>query len=108
MRNESAYSIKQRVKRGATPIHQKIPREGSRLRLIYDAFMSRKLEAIRFDKELGVSPTTVQTAVHNLTDFYGLDIRPGKYGTGYRLVGEWFGRVYVDYSKEAEEQARTT
>lgn len=72
------------------------PREGSKLRQIYDMFYppltvvdSRVIEALAPGGRWLMA----------LTDYYGLDIRRrGKHQ--YWLVGEWFGSVYLDYFQQ--------
>lgn len=66
------------------------PRDGTKLRKLYDLFAASKGKAIPF-KCAGY-----QRQVADLVDYYGLDIRRVRNGT-WILAGEWFGRVYVDY-----------
>ncbi len=65
-----------------------IPREGSKIRAVYDLFQANKGRVI-FINFNGVHPD-------QLTDYYGLDIRNMGYGK-WVLAGEWFGKVYLDY-----------
>ena len=107
MRCESAASLKSKKRHDWL---QKIPRQGSTVRRVYDRLMASKGEFIDlFD----VLPNPRSKAIYQLQDFYGLDIRSqrvpgdraGRCGKGlyhkkYAVVGEWFGRVYVDYIVE--------
>lgn len=43
--------------------------------------------------------------LENLRSFYGLDIRRIS-RTKWCLVGEWFGKVYVDYLAEATKDEK--
>lgn len=82
-----------------------IPRDGSRLRFVYDLFQANKGKVIEFQPSLIGDPRIVA----QLQDFYGLDIRRVRNGSSrvgristWVLAGEWFGRVYVDYVAEHE------
>lgn len=66
---------------------------------------------VEFDRcDYGLSNTAVGANLEALRSRWGLDVRtwhgsrPGHYGTvpGCRwlLAGEWFGKVYVDYTQE--------
>jgi hypothetical protein len=70
---------------------QRIPREGTQLRALYDLFVANK------GRVVDVSPTMRGgRALSDLTDYYEMDIRK----LGHRrwvLAGEWFGPDYVDY-----------
>lgn len=71
---------------------QAAPREGTKLREVYDLFQANKGRVISFTR-----PAAYIT--ESLTDYYGLDLRC----VGYRkwvLAGEWFGKIYVDYVSE--------
>lgn len=100
MRQESAASVKGRA-------HcQLAPREGTKLRTIYDAFYASK--GVPIDSPFGLVDGYQRQAIEQLRSFWGLDIRfvpgsnAGRRGRGkalgkWVLVGEWFGRTYVDY-----------
>lgn len=101
MRQESAASIKRKISLGL-----RLPREGSQLRVLYDRFMANKGKPIKIEKGGHIN-------LPQLINYYGLDIRsaysPGgragiprraAKGSFYILVGEWFGRVYIDYVAE--------
>lgn len=105
MRQESAASAK-----GSVAHCQLVPREGTKLRVLYDRFMTNKGLPIEmnFSEEAG---RTCRRYLHDLRDYYGLDIRCLKRRGGNRcgktpnpsewvLAGEWFGRTYVDYIAE--------
>jgi len=67
------------------------PREGTRIRGLYDMFMERRGLPI----EWSVNYLTAR-AIDDLRDYYGLDIRNLGYGR-WVLAGEWFGPTYIDY-----------
>jgi hypothetical protein len=77
-----------------------LPREGSRLRAIYDELMENKGFPIQ-----GGFTNRDKNCVEQLQNFYGLDIRIFRHGKGrgkgstsvWILAGEWFGKTYVDY-----------
>lgn len=70
------------------------PREGTQTRMLYDLFYDNKGKVIDF------CTTNLKNAnmLAPLIDTYGLDIRRIKKNK-WCLVGEWFGKVYVDYTK---------
>jgi hypothetical protein len=70
------------------------PREGTRTRRIYDMFYDNKGKVIDFCTTK--NPDAV--IIPQLTDVYGLDIRRIRKNK-WCLVGEWFGKVYVDYTQ---------
>ena len=74
------------------------PREGTRLRAIYDMFKGKPGLPIRFN----AGRSNDYIAFTQLRDFYGLDIRRvdrNKQGM-WILAGEWFGSRYRDYVEE--------
>lgn len=79
----------------------KVPTEGTDLRKVYDLFQANKGVPIS-DSVYGVIGRHSTRAIADLTDYYGLDLR--NLGSDrhprWTLVGEWFGRVYVDYVAE--------
>lgn len=116
MRQESAASVKGRA-------HcQLAPREGTKLRALYDRFMASKGSPIEINFAAEVGGQTHRRYLYDLRDYYGLDIRCIKPRGGNRwgkkpkpsewvLAGEWFGRTYVDYiadriAKHDREAAR--
>lgn len=68
------------------------PREGTKIREVYDLFQANKGRVINFTQPSG-------NITDNLTDYYGLDLRCVGYGK-WILAGEWFGKIYVDYIAE--------
>lgn len=87
--------------KGHSAMLQIAPREGTRLRAIYDLFQSNKGKPVEYHS------TVDKAAIPKLIDFYGLDIRclqNGSSRTGRKsqwvLAGEWFGKVYIDYIAE--------
>lgn len=83
------------------------PRPGTRLRELYDLLQSHKGKPVPV---FGFgSRSVLQPALNQLRDFYGLDIRltkgVRKHGNRipeFTLVGEWFGKVYIDYMVKGE------
>jgi hypothetical protein len=69
------------------------PREGSRVREVYDLFYDNKGKVVDF-----CTTDHRNMCLNTLIDTYGLDIRRIKKNK-WCLVGEWFGKVYVDYTK---------
>jgi hypothetical protein len=76
-----------------------VPREGTKIREVYDLFQANKGLPIAF------TIAKHQGRIPNLVDYYGLDIRCIRDGT-WVLAGEWFGRVYVDYVIQHLNSAR--
>jgi hypothetical protein len=89
MHTYSAAVIKSKI----APTNHK-PREGTKTRALYDLFYDNKGKVIDF------CSTNSKDAVYlpQLTDVYGLDIRRIKKNK-WCLVGEWFGKIYVDYTQ---------
>ena len=74
-----------------------LPREGTKLREIYDLFMKNKGEIVQYAR--GHKGGRV---IDSLIDTYGLDIIPA--GTSqWRLIGEWFGKDYFSYQRGGEK-----
>jgi hypothetical protein len=72
----------------------RVPREGTKIRAVYDLFYANKGKLVPFNSSRNAHYCLIQ-----LTDIYGLDIRRIRKCT-FCLVGEWFGRVYVDYTQQ--------
>jgi len=72
------------------------PREGTKLRAMYDLLMANKGVPIDISLSKLYGRKCMSSQVSALTDFYGLDIRNLKRGR-WVLAGEWFGATYVDY-----------
>lgn len=105
MRCQTAAKSKSKNQKGA-PL-QSVPREGTRLRAVYDLFQAQRGLPVEYQHGQG------ERLFAQLTDFYGLDIRRLRNGSSrvgristYILAGEWFGRVYVDYIAERLEKDR--
>jgi hypothetical protein len=85
--------------RRAAPTQLK-PRDGTRIRAIYDLLQANKGLPIEVHlTKMCISKSgNISRAINDLSDYYGLDIRRigGRYGR-WVLAGEWFGRTYVDY-----------
>lgn len=90
-----------------------IPREGTRIREVYDLFQSRRGLPVEFQT---TDTAADKTILIRLIDTYRMDIRcirKGSRRVGRRslwlLAGEWFGRVYVDYvAQHLESLSRPT
>jgi hypothetical protein len=98
MHTESAAAAKGHL-RGRTL--NVVPRDGTRIRAVYDLFYANKGKIIDFcttNKKLAWCLTP-------LADTYGLDIRCIRKNK-WCLVGEWFGRVYVDYLNDPTEKSQ--
>jgi hypothetical protein len=92
MRTASASSLKRDSDK-----RQALPREGTRLRFLYDLFQSNRGKIVSF------SLARAGKDVASLVDFYGLDIRTiGK--RRWLLAGEWQGKEYVDYVLAEQEK----
>ncbi len=86
------------------------PRWGTKTRRMFDYLQAHKAEPVTLDTygDRG----TIKIMISRLMDFYGLDIRltrgtrlHGNRHAEYTLVGEWFGKVYVDYVAEKMEKS---
>jgi hypothetical protein len=94
------------------------PREGTRLRFIYDKIFAEPGQWIIFSakKDFGWwsfaskdGAGSLGNMLDQLQNSYGLDIRTrrlaGAHGRAQRevmLAGEWFGRVYIDYTQNPD------
>ena len=94
MRVASAAKIKGAKRGGPT---NDAPREGTAIRAVYDMFLKHRGHVVPFAVHRGDGEK-----IRYLRDFYGLDIRHVSYGR-WLLAGEWFGRVYVDYTHSPGE-----
>ena len=110
MRALSVTQIKRRLRGKKVELLPMEPREGSRLRELYDLLMGNagKPVPLRVSQYAGRGANLTQ-----LRDTYGLDIRMVRQGhtsalidrkSVYVLAGEWFGDIYVDYTTSSEEQ----
>jgi hypothetical protein len=104
MRTESAYATKGRGSGGISK--QKIPRQGTKIRELWDLFQNKRGEVVIFP----LNTLYNKSVLNALTDFYGLDIRCLSHKSAGRgkgscpgqwiLAGEWFGNEYKDYIAE--------
>jgi hypothetical protein len=80
---------------------RKEPREGTKLREIYDRFMANKGVpiTISFANRNG-KPTNRH--LDDLRDYYGLDIRAAGRGL-WVLAGAWDGTTYTSYTSYTQE-----
>lgn len=70
------------------------PKEGTKLRTVYDFFLMNRGIPVKF------SVTTINNrVVEDLQNYYGLDIRNIRRGT-WVLAGEWINGKYKDYIAE--------
>jgi hypothetical protein len=81
------------------------PRPGTRLRTYFDFLMEHKGQWIKI-RPCG-SRSDLTALRYQLQNTYGLDLRRRGWSTNaeWMLAGEWFGKVYVDYTAEARENA---
>jgi hypothetical protein len=87
------YSAAQ-LKKGKRCAIQQVPREGSKVRMMYDLFNKYKGHSIYLGAD-----KNVDLRVRYLGDFYGLDIVHVGKGK-WCMKGEWFGAKYVSYEVE--------
>lgn len=98
MREQSAAQVK-----GRGAHRQDVPREGTRIRRMYDLLMANKGQGVEVNlTSFENKPSRSGVAINYLRDFYGLDIRRLRNGH-WVLAGEWFGKVYVDYIAQRHE-----
>ncbi len=93
MSHTSSAARMKGTKRGSK-FNEGKPREGSHMRELYDLFYDNKGKVVDFC-------TTAKDArgcLNYLIDIYGLDIRRIEKNK-WCLVGEWFGKVYVEYTQ---------
>ena len=100
MRQLSGYALKheagyKKAKRNLKI--QTVPREGSRLREIYDFFLANPGEKLLIPAAWGKS---WKDHLDGLINYYGLDIRHAGIKGHYWLVGEFRGNHYIDYVAE--------
>lgn len=83
-----------------------LPADGSHIRKLYDTLQNNKGVPVVFN-----SDSRFHMYCRYLSDFYGMDIRQIQRGdkrvgrpSKFMLVGEWFGRVYVDYVSDRIER----
>jgi len=75
------------------------PKAGSVRRALYDLLMQHKAETVDIRGLQFTNRHMRLAALSALREEYGLDIRLQR-RFHYMLVGEWCGRVYVDYLAE--------
>lgn len=113
MRLMSANTIKANARGKRSKQKRDVPDEGSLIRLLWDVLHANKGRFVPVSGlDTGYNKHSLYAARGQLTDFWGLDIayKPGKKGPkGYKemswcLVGEWFGKDYVDYLAERHHE----
>jgi hypothetical protein len=67
------------------------PHPNTKIGQVYDYFQANKGKVVPY-----IQGNTRGTTMSQLIDVYGLDIRRMGHKQ-YALVGEWFGKVYIDY-----------
>lgn len=84
----------------------RLPREGTKLRLIYNLLYEYRGSHVPIEKwrrlcdQAGHS-SVVDCIYKYLPDYYGCDILgQGSHARGPALIGEWMGKVYIDYTQE--------
>src|ERR1700761_7740366 len=107
MRSLSVTQIKRKLKGKKVHLYQEKPTKGSRLREMFDLLTKNLGQPV--DLKLNRTSKGILSGEYNrlkqLEMWYGLDIRTiqrAKYGQDclHVLVGEWFGRIYVDYTAD--------
>lgn len=71
---------------------QQLPREGTEIRRAYDLLYANKGTPVKISFGW-------HSRLENLRNIYGLDIVKTRKGE-WCLIGEWFGKVYIDYVAE--------
>lgn len=74
------------------PPKQNVPKEGTKIRELYDLFMDNKGKIL----DVTFNDSTERSRKAYLVDSYGLDIRCLQRGK-WCLVGEWNDDKYIDY-----------
>jgi hypothetical protein len=67
------------------------PKEGTKLRAIYDALIDGQVVA---SSDFGVRRGSFGASINQLRDYYGLEIEE-KQRHSYRCLGEWDGPYFV-------------
>lgn len=75
-----------------------LPRKGTSVREVYDMLYKYRGKKVPME-ERSVKWRKYASIIKNLEHFWGCDIRKGA------LVGECYGKVYIDYTKEAQDEA---
>lgn len=110
MRTYSVHQIKMRLRGKKCQALQAKPREGTKVREVYDLFIKSPGQLIKWK----VTDRTDTQVISQLRLAYGLDIRSVRHTNSNRyktkpvtslwvLAGEWFGSIYIDYTAETEE-----
>jgi hypothetical protein len=98
MRLPSIASMKQNAK----DVSDRQPKEGTAIRLAYDALKANPGKLIQINWPEGLSYSTKASIISRLRDTYGFDIKYRKGGrnvqTKHMLAGEWNGKEYADYT----------
>lgn len=112
MRDLSVYQLKRKLRgQEVVPLQEK-PCEGSIVRKVYNLLMANAGRSVAlYEGNDESEKKAIYTAIGRLGYEYGLDIRLTQHGwkksgrpTLHVLAGEWFGKIYVDYIAETEEQ----
>ncbi len=85
--------------RGRSVKTQRLPREGTRLREIYNRFLANRGDGVQLTYH------EASVCVRDLTDYYGCDIRWVGHHL-YAMVGETVDGVYVDYVAQMIKENR--
>lgn len=96
MRMESAAVAKGK----RAPLTQLVPRDGTKVRALYDLLMLNKGLPV----DLPLTLLYNSGSIEHLRNFYGMDIRKLGYGR-WVFAGEWFGPTYLDYVADRIEAA---
>lgn len=78
---------------------QRVPREGSKLRRLYDA--------LRSGQEVRQGVDFNQRSFVDLRDYYGVELETKRGRRGYtRMVGEWDGDFFVPIERILQDDAQ--
>lgn len=105
-KQESVARIKRRGR--STGAWRLEPKPGTKLRALYDLFQSNKGKPIDVVDLTKVVGNQTGPMIANLKDYYGMDIRSTGDGrtrlvkrnlsrAAQTFVGEWVGKIYIDY-----------
>lgn len=83
-----------------------IPKEGTIRRAIWDRLKSNPNRPVTLEDILGDGGLR-KSSIEALRDYYGLDIIVHKKGgpgtrSTYKLIGEYQGRYYIDFTQEVD------
>lgn len=78
----------------------RLPHPGTRLRRIYDAFLTGEEVTYAWMAEICRGYNSAARATRDLTDYYSCEIRTVRRGV-YRMVGRWDGADFIPVDRLA-------